>query len=631
MERWLESVYSDGSEYFVSSPSPALGETVTVKLQVIDSAPLKDVFLRSLHNGRQEISRMRRAYVSHGLACYEGRLKMTENRIGYQFYLSTGEALYYYTQRGVTTYMPDHTCDFRLLADYVQPEWVKDAVFYQIFPERFCNGDETNDVQTGEYVHEGFKPVRMPSWDARPLSYEQGRCMDFYGGDLQGIRMKLPYLKRLGVTALYINPIFSAFSVHKYDCVDFFHVDRRFGGDEALAELTSAAHKLGIRVIIDISINHTGAENRWFNRAGELYPISEGAYNNPESEERGFYFFDKSGKPDYWAGVKSLPTLNYTSERLRELIYRGEDSVLRKWLKPPYNIDGWRFDVADTFARHDETQLAHELWPEIRRAIREERPDAYILAEDWGDCAEYLQGDEWDAPMNYFGCARVIRSFYGQQDHFLMWSPELRGVPCGMTGEEVRARVMQHLAKLPFVIQQNQFNLVDSHDIERLSTDPRMTPEMLRGAAVFQFMLTGAASIYYGDEAEIGGDRHTNEGCRWPMPWDRDIESTDSWRLYHALCALKAEHRALSRGGMKFLYAGDRVFSIARFTPEEAFAAVFSNSPEEETVRLDLGSIGAAPEGEALGGELKIADAGDGEYDVTLPPNGCVLISCRMV
>ncbi len=632
METWLESVYSDGSEYFVSSPSPALGETVRVRLRLLDRAPVRHVLLRSLHNGLQEFQEMEKTAVLHGLRYYEAPLRMTENRVSYQFYLVTDDAVWYYTQRGVTSWMPDHTYNFTLLADYVQPEWVKDAVFYQIFPERFFNGDPANDVRDNEYALDGFGSIRMPSWDAAPLDYSRGRCMDFYGGDLNGIREKLPYLKNLGVTCLYLNPIFTAPSVHKYDCVDFFHVDPHLGGDKALAELTEAAHRMGIRVILDISINHTGAQHMWFNRDGVFFPRTSGAYNNPDSPERAYYFFDEKGRPHYWCGVESLPTLNYTSQALRDVIYRDKDAVLRKWLKSPYCIDGWRFDVADTFARNDRVQLAHTLWPEIRRAIREENPQAYILAEDWGDCAQYLQGDEWDSPMNYFGCARVIRSFLGQADRHLGRLPQLRGLRLKMTGQDVRERVLQHLAKLPFVIQQNQFNLLDSHDIDRFHNDPAVTPDMVRAAVIFQFMLTGAASIYYGDEVDIGGTLGSNEGCRWPMPWRENMESGAGFRLHRTMCALKAAHRALSRGGMKFLYASGPVFALSRFTPEEAFVAVFSNSDRAESVPIPFAAVGAAGPGEEIFGENPHALPGeDGCTFVTVPPCGALLLRCPML
>ena len=629
---WLESVYSDGTAAFVSNPCPNLFETVTIRLRFYRNAPVKHVLLRTIPNGIERFIPMSRGREENGLVYYEAPLQITENRTQYQFYLVCEDVIYFYTQKEITTYLPDHTYDFVLLADYVQPEWVKNAVFYQIFPERFCNGDPSNDVRTGEYTQDGHPAIHMAHWEDTPLSYEKGYCMDFFGGDLQGIRQKIPYLKELGVTALYLNPIFVAPSVHKYDCLDYFHVDPHLGGDQALAELSQALHENGMKLILDISINHTGISHKWFNRDGAFFDKSIGAYNNPDSPERGYYFFNSDNSYHKWLGVDTLPTLNYTSEALRDVIYRREDSVLKKWLKPPYCIDGWRFDVADTFARKDELQLAHELWPEIRKSIRSVNPDAYILAEDWGDCAQYLQGNEWDSPMNYFGCSRVIRQFLGEPDLFMAKHPILREVPYRMTAQDVKNRVMEHLAKLPYVMWENQFNLFDSHDASRLHNNPKITRESYRGAVLFQFLLTGAASIYYGDEAEIDGTLDSTEGCRYPMPWSRNIPSCESYRLIHTMTHLKADHKALRQGGMKFLYAEGHVVALARFWENEVFIGVISAENQDVKIRLPLGAVGASvPIGgtDLFGTPLSYRLNADASIELTVKAGQSYLMQCR--
>ena len=629
---WLESVYSDGTAAFVSNPCPNLFETVTIRLRFYRNAPVKHVLLRTIPNGIERFIPMSRGREENGLVYYEAPLQITENRTQYQFYLVCEDVIYFYTQKEITTYLPDHTYDFVLLADYVQPEWVKNAVFYQIFPERFCNGDPSNDIRTGEYTQGGHPAIHMAHWEDTPLPYEKGYCMDFFGGDLQGIRQKIPYLKELGVTALYLNPIFVAPSVHKYDCLDYFHVDPHLGSDQALAELSQALHENGMKLILDISINHTGIAHKWFNRDGAFFDKSVGAYNNPDSPERGYYFFNSDNSYHKWLGVDTLPTLNYTSEALRDVIYRREDSVLKKWLKPPYCIDGWRFDVADTFARKDELQLAHELWPEIRKSIRSVNPDAYILAEDWGDCAQYLQGNEWDSPMNYFGCARVIRQFLGEPDLFMAKHPILREVPYRMTAQDVKNRVMEHLAKLPYVMWENQFNLFDSHDASRLHNNPKITRESYRGAVLFQFLLTGAASIYYGDEAEIDGTLDSMEGCRYPMPWSRDIPACDSYRLIHTMTHLKADHKALRQGGMKFLYAEGHVVALARFWENEVFIGVISAENQDVKIRLPLGAVGASvPIGgtDLFGTPLSYRLNADASIELTVKAGQSYLMQCR--
>lgn len=593
METWLESVHSDGTAAFVSNPSPKLFEDVTIRIRMYENAPVKHVILRSMPNGMERLDEMHIAKREKGFVYYEVTLRMNEKRIQYHFYLVCEDIVYFYTQREITTYLPDHTYDFVLLADYVQPEWVKHAVFYQIFPERFCNGDPSNDVRSGEYTQNGHPAIQMEKWDLPALPYEQAYCLDFFGGDLQGIQQKIPYLKELGVTALYLNPIFFAPSSHKYDCLDYFHVDPHFGGDEALADLSTALHENGMKLILDISINHTGIAHKWFNRDGIWFDKSIGAYNNPDAVERKYYFLEEDNTYHGWFNVDTMPTLNYTSEELRDMIYRNEDSVLKKWLKPPYSIDGWRFDVADTFARNDEIQLADELWPEICESIKSVNPQAYILAEHWGDCAQYLQGNAWDSPMNYYGCGRAIRQFLGEADLFMQKHPALRTSLYKMTAKDVKNRILQHLAKLPHVIWENQFNLFDSHDTSRLHNNPKIQREEYRGAVIFQFMLPGAASIYYGDEAEIDGYIDSMEGCRFPMPWDKAFRDGSRYHLHHTLAHLKAEHPALSLGGMKFLYADGQIISIVRFCEQEAFVCIISTDDNDKSIRLPLGAVGA--------------------------------------
>ena len=633
MKNWLESVYSDGSRYFVSTPEPELGQTVSVRIRMYEDAPVRHVFVRTCPNGAERLIEAKKIKTEHGLAWYEASFAVSEMRMHYHFYLACDNVIYYYTQKEITTYIPDHTYDFVLLANYRQPRWVKSAVFYQIFPERFCNGDPANDVRDGEYQVNGYDTIHM-NWNDTPLQYEQGHCMDFFGGDLQGVKEKIPYLKELGITAVYLNPIFAAPSVHKYDCIDYLHVDEHFGGDEALAELSQALHENGMKLILDISINHTGMAHKWFNRDGLYFDRGIGAYNNPDAEERSYYFFEPdTNNYKGWEGIASLPTLNYTSKELREAIYEAEDSVLRKWLKPPYSIDGWRFDVADVFARNNEIQLAHEIWPEIRKSIREENPQAYILAEDWGDCAGYLQGSEWDSPMNYYGCGRVLRQFAGLPDLFVLRNELLRDIPYKMTAEDVQARVTEHLAKIPFVLAQNQFNLIDSHDVSRVHNHKEVSADAYRGAVLLQFMLVGAPSIYYGDEAEIGGWTENNEGCRFPMPWDKDFTQTDTYQLYQTLAHLKQSTPALTEGGMKFLYAQGRIIALARFDDQEALVAVVSGDERDRAVPLALGSIGAVlPEDhrDFFGEELEARALDDRTVELQMPAGKSYLIRCPL-
>lgn len=628
---WLKSIYSDGSINFVSNPTPKKGEKIKISIRLMENSPARYVFFQGKFNGVGQPKKMEKERAENGLSYYSIDVQIFEAELKYFFLIATETCIYYYTQHGITTFIPDESYLFRILTDYAQPSWVKNAVFYQIFPDRFCNGNPANDVKTGEYIFDGYPAQKIENWETPAARYEKAHCLDFYGGDLEGIKQKIPYLKNLGITAIYLNPIFYGATVHKYDCLDYFHVDPHFGGDAALSELTKALHENGIKIILDVSINHTGIAHRYFNRDGTFFPKSEGAFNNPHSDEREFYFFNADNSYKSWFGIPTLPTLNYTSEKLRDRLYRAKDSLVRKWLNAPYNIDGWRFDVGDVMARNNEVQLHHEVWPEIRAAIKEENPDAYIIAEDWSDCSEFQNGDEWDSTMNYIGSCRPIRQFYGEDDIFIGRCEELKNIPYKMTAKDFEGRVTGYLSRLPFVIRQNQFNLIDSHDVPRFHNDKKMTKDNVRGALIILFTLPGCTNIYYGDEAEIEGFIEEIEGARFPMPWSKKIEESESYSLYKKLIRLKTTVSAFADGGFSFVYTQGYIVAFARFMKDELYITIVSNEEEEKTIEIEMDVFGqsfALPKdikkdelGEKMSAQVK-----DGRLFVKIPAKKSYLV-----
>lgn len=592
MKKWLQSVYSDGSEQFVSNAVPSLKEEVTIKIRMSETAPVQQVYLRTVPNGAEQLLPMEKTFCERGLCYYQVKVTVNERVFRYQFYIVTEDTIYYYTQAQITTYIPDHTYDFKLLAEYSMPKWVEGAVFYQIFPDRFFNGEKENDVRDGEYIFDGCPTIQRKDWYSEPLSYEEGHCLDFHGGDLQGVREKIPYLKELGVNAIYLNPIFYAATNHKYDCLDYFAVDPHLGGDKALAELAEALHEQGMYLILDVSINHTGIAHKWFNKEGVFFDKKMGAFDNPEAKERSYYFFGENNSYKCWFGFETLPVLNYTSAELCRIVYEGEGSLVRKWLRPPYSIDGWRFDVADVMARNDELQLQHKVWPGICKSIKEENPQAYILAEDWGDCAEYLQGTEWDSPMNYYGFGRPVRQFCGEADLFIARNETLKNVPYRMTAKDLAHRIMEHLAKLPHVIQAVQFNLFDSHDVARLHNNSKVHPGDYEGAVIMLFSMPGASNIYYGDEVQIDGGMGDALMYRYPMPWSDTMTETKQYSLYQTLARKKQQSNALKKGSFRIIYAEGQVFSYVRFWENEAVVVVWSTEDRESEIILPLDVLG---------------------------------------
>lgn len=589
---WLESVYSDGSVQFVQPTFPKKGQTVSVALRLFADVPILEVFLRTRINGGEERISMTRQEEKNGLVYYRTQVVCKEDTMHYQFYIVAEDTVYYYNQAGISDCMPDESYDFRIVYDYLQPAWVKNAVFYQIFPERFCNGDPSISVKDGEYQFDGHNTIQVNDWDSVPEEFQKTNCLDFYGGDLIGIRQKIPYLKELGVTALYLNPIFYAATIHKYDCLDYFKVDPHFGGDQALIDLVEELHKNNMRIILDVSINHTGSAHKWFNKEGIFFDKSIGAYNNPDALERNYYFFGENNSYKAWWNVDTLPTLNYTSQELREILYRGEDSLVKHWLKPPFNTDGWRFDVADVMARNEEHQLHHEVWPELADSIKSTKPDAYIVAEEWGDCPEFLQGNEWDTPMNYYGCARPVREYVGEHDLFLVREEAVRKTKPNQSAKALGRRIRQHFGKIPFQLQQVQFNLLDSHDASRLHNNPNISWEAVKVAITLLFTLPGAPSIYYGDEAGIDGRLDTNEGFRYPMPWNKEYKEDAPYKTYQTLAQTKQTKEAFSEGGFKILLEQGKVFAFARFTDKQLYYIVTSMEESNREIQLSYDIFG---------------------------------------
>ncbi len=614
MEFWTRSIYSDGTGAFVSNPLPALGEEVVIRVRCFADAPVEGVFLRQMVNGGEKWVQMEKESVSGPLQYYAAKITVNEPRCCYHFAFAGTDSIVFYNQQGTSLTLTDDSHDFVLLADYRKPDWVDGAVFYQIFPERFANGREELTPSDGQYTYRGHSTIVRESWSDTPLSVEEAAGMEFFGGDLYGIIDKIPYLKDLGVTAIYLNPVFTSYSTHKYDCNDYEHVDIHFGGDEALAALSDALHAEGMKLILDISINHTGIEHKW---------VKEG---------KPFYFRKEDGSLEGWWGVETLPVLDYRNEELRDLVYRGKDAVLRKWLRPPYNIDGWRFDVADVFAKHDDVQLADALWPEICAAIREEKPDALIIGEHWADCGKYLQGDLWNTPMNYYGFGRVIRQFAGLEDLFLERNPGFAGVHYQMQAQDVVRRTEDHYSVIPQAVADCQMNLFDSHDVPRLHNCGPIREAQWKMAVCAQLLWTGIPCIYYGDEVAIDGYPETDAGFRYPMPWGHFSERGERHlEIIRTMTHLRRTHPAFAGGGRMVLLAEGRILVIARFCGDEVYTGVLSMEDEEKVITLPLslvGKIEPAEEKDVFGTHLD-GQCTDGGYELKVPPCASLLFACR--
>ena len=571
-QKWIDEIYSDGSTDYLTNPHPKRGEDLGIFLRTPASPKLRSVHLWGSQKGESFLKNCSSVYQGKDYGRWRVKVRILGRILRYSFVLVFEHQTWIYNQSGVFERVPSAEHDFKIISDFECPTWVYGRTFYQIFTDRFFNGSPKLNPLDGSTSSYGKRIHQMP-WTAKPLEYKQGRCLDFFGGDLPGIQKKLHYLKTLGVTALYLNPIFHAPSHHKYDCQDYSQVDPAFGGNEALENLMVKCRNEDIRVILDISINHVGSSHRWFNRE-KVYGEHSGAYQNPKDPAQE-YFVKLGSNFHKWAGVDELITLNYTSQSLRELMYRQENSILKSWLQEPYGIDGWRFDVGHSTAREGHDQLYKLIWQEIRQELKALDPQKYLMAELWEDPEEFLQGDQWDACMNYHGFLRPIRAFLGEHDWFLRYILGQKRASCG-DAKMLYEGLEQIRNKLPFQIQNLQFNMLNSHDIHRFYNLKPFAIGKHRLAAILLLTYPGVPCIYYGDEIALDGHTRTNEGYRFPMNWAHQNTTRPLFRMYAKLSHLRSESQTLKYGGYRTLYADGGVFAYARFLGGECIISIAS-------------------------------------------------------
>ena len=549
-------------------------EGYTIRLRVPKTLKLDSAWLRTEPDNEQVFSRLDPLPPAGRWTVYEGTLRPnpSDDVTLYAFKLLVRGRQLWLGEAGLTPYLPERDLHFRVIPSYEPAAWVWSQVFYQIFPERFYDGDPSNNVKNGEYQYEG-RPVVVKAWGERP-DIRQG-AREFYGGDLEGIRQKLPYLEELGVTALYLNPIFTSPSSHKYDTSDYLSVDPHFGTNETFAALCADLRARNMRVILDAVVNHTSERHAWFDRYAEHG--APGAYASAEAKTRDFYTFTSDDPESYhgWYGVKTLPVLNYANPELRDLIYEREDAVLRYWLRPPYSIDGWRFDVLHmlgegTGATNNATYVRH-----FRAALREENPEAYVLGEHFFEATKWLQGDQEDAAMNYYGFTRPVLAFLGGTDY--------SGEEVSIVAEDFAHLLTRARARVSFAHQLSQFNLLDSHDTPRLLTSLSGDRALFKVAVTLLFTYIGVPCIYYGDEIGMEGGRDPD--CRRTFPWNEAEWDAEVLAHYRTLTELRRGSGALQTGAFLELYARADVYAFVRLLGDECVLTVVNRG---EAVRVDI-------------------------------------------
>ncbi|MBO6133942.1 MAG: glycoside hydrolase family 13 protein [Lachnospiraceae bacterium] len=570
-----------------------------------------------------------------GFDFYFARHQIKSESLSYHFEIESGNIRVTYDRNGCKGAADQsERADFRLIPGFKTPDWAKGAVMYQIFTDRFFNGDRSNDVATGEYYYVGGYTEHVENWDSPPQTFDIRR---FYGGDLSGVIQKLPFLQSLGINAIYFNPLFVSPSNHKYDIQDYDYIDPHYGrivresgellsgktdnrsatryitrvtdkanleaSNELFISLVKKAHELGIKVIIDGVFNHCGSFNKWLDREciyEDVPGYEKGAFVSKESPYHSFFSFYQDDWPynssyDGWWGHDTLPKLNYEgSKELVDYILR----VARKWVSPPFNCDGWRLDVAADLGHSPE--FNHEFWKKFREAVKSANPDAVIIAEHYGDARSWLQGDQWDTVMNYDAFMEPVSWFLtGMQKHSDIYRGDLLNNEVAFWNS-MRA----HQEAFTCGSLMSAMNELSNHDHSRFLTRTNHTPgrldslgskaaengvnkAVMREAVLLQFTWIGAPTIYYGDEAGLCG--FTDPDNRRPYPWGReDFELVD----FHRACArIHNENRELRMGSLIRLAGGPGYLAYARVYRREACIILINNNSHEIHASLSLQPI----------------------------------------
>ena len=638
-----QALFADGTEFYRCPAEPDPYDRVRLRLRCarenLDSVIL--VF-------NDERIEMEKLYNDRLFDYYETFVQLGTEQVFYYFEIHCGQMTCYYNNVGLCNSVEEYY-NFTMTPGFHTPDWAKGAVFYQIYVDRFYNGDRSNDVEDDEYFYIGEGTSKVTDWNKYPAAMG---VREFYGGDIAGVMQKLDYLQELGVEVLYLNPIFVSPSNHKYDIQDYDYVDPHFGRivkDEAevlqrdqngnlkadptypnksasryicrvtdkenleasnqlFAEFVEEVHRRGMKVILDGVFNHCGSFNKWLDRECiyENAPgYEKGAYVAEDSPYNTFFKFRERQWPynphyDGWWGHDTLPKLNYEeSPSLFDYIMH----VGRKWVSPPYNVDGWRLDVAADLGQSGEYN--HYFWKEFRRNVKEANPDALVLAEHYGDPTEWLKGDEWDTVMNYDAFMEPLTWFLtGVEKHSDEYRQDQLGNPDSFFGSMRHFMTRFHTQSLLVAM-----NELSNHDHSRFLTRTNrkvgrtayLGPEaagegidksIMRLAVMIQMTWPGAPTIYYGDEAGLCG--WTDPDNRRAYPWgSEDQELID---FHKEIIRIHKDYQALKTGSILFLHGQYSFISYGRFDEQDKFVIAINSGEQPVSIDLPVWRLGMTEE-----------------------------------
>jgi len=627
----LRALFSDATEVYRNPTEPGVNEDVTIRLRTA-KYNVDEVCMVVNDNSLK----MKRAYSDEIFDYYEARIHTESDKIYYYFEIRSGKVICYYNQIGVVKEL-DSYCNFQINPGFKTPDWAKGAVMYQIFLDRFCNGDTANDVLDGEYSYMDKQVNAVKDWNKSP---DKVGIREFYGGDLQGVMNKLDYLQKLGIEAIYFNPLSVSPSNHKYDIEDYDYIDPHFGiiveekgellgeddldnshasmyinrvtniknleaSNEIFSKLIEEIHRRGMKVIIDGVFNHCGSFNKWLDRehiySNSLDRYQAGASIDEQSPYHTFFKFYNNQWPenisyDGWWGNCTLPKLNYeSSPKLEEYIL----NIGRKWVSPPFSVDGWRLDVAADLGYSKEYN--HIFWRKFRKVVKEANPNALILAENYGDSHDWLQGDQWDTVMNYDAFMEPVTWFLtGMQKHSDEFCEDMLG-----NSDKFFHSMNHNMARLGGQSIAIAMNELSNHDHSRFLTRTNRTTgrieskgskaaefninkAVFKEAVVIQMTWPGAPTVYYGDEAGVCG--WTDPDDRRTYPWGN--EDKELIEFHTAVIKLHKENAALKYGSYKQLIAEDNLISYGRFNADDVIIIVVNNSDDERKTRIPAWELG---------------------------------------
>lgn len=564
----LDEPHHDGSEVYVPAGTPALGDVVPVRFRVPASGTERAVWVRTVRDGEPRIEPARLDRADSHERWYVADVPVHNPVTGYRALLDEPGGYRWLNGRGVHAREVPDVADFRLTVHAPAPAWLSSAVVYQVFPDRFARAGSHEGLPEGE-LPDWAVPAR---WDDEPIPAGPGVSQQLFGGHLAGVEAHLDHLERLGVDTLYLTPIFPSRSNHRYDARTFDHVDPLLGGDAAFASLSAAVHARGLRLIGDLTTNHTGAGHEWFERARA----------DRTSEEASFYYWTDAD-PGYvgWLEHASLPKLNYAARPLAQRMIDGPDSVIARWLRAPYALDGWRIDVANMTGRYASEDRTHEVARTIRRTMQAVNPDSVLVSEHFHDAGPDLAGDGWHANMNYSAFTRPVWTWLAEPGSELGFL----GMPVPVPSRDGQAMVhsmREFDAAVPWAVTRHQWNMLGSHDTARLRTVVG-SRERVEVAAGLLFTYPGTPAMFAGDE---GGLRGTNgEHARVPMPWDAIARGDGSrwdaatFEVYRTLIALRRGSRALREGGLRWAVVGPDAVAFLRETADERVLVLAARAP----------------------------------------------------